>query len=621
MRSLIGHIRGLRIYLKIFTCFTLILALFYLSYWTKCAGGGESRVPYTSFSLLSKVSHQTRSFPSKYSLTSELVKDELNYGDEMSDMQSDLNRHAIRTSSNSVHSNAVEKIECVINDDYSIPCQRDDEGEVFVPFSFLKKYFEVYGKMTSSGVDGAEHFEWQHSYSKYFIPKIKYDPKGSFMNFENFNVEARDRVKCVSAMDGVPVSTQWDARGYLYPIQVAQFALSHFSKNLTDTKRRTVKLENGNSVEGEWYATEGKFARKWDDQVHSEVLEFQTSDSLLRGGISLSLSRAQDYVIGLDIKFTTNGSLSVVADDKDRHERYFVHYVFTPMYVVVSGNHIYYGLGSKQSTSWRRFTRDITVDVRKGLNSKAARKSKLKIQLISLVLRGEGCLDNLTVSSSAHMAHFFDATDWMVKNQDSQGGWSIPVERKFNSQGMGNLSPGWYSAMAQGQAISALTRAYYLTKSELYLQAALKAVKLFRIKSEDKGVMTNFMEKHVWYEEYPTVPGSFVLNGFIYSLIGLYDLKVICEQYDCGSVDVESIYEDGMKSLKALLPLFDCGSGSFYDLRHFTLGIAPNIARWDYHTTHIGQLLLLSTIDDAEILKSTSRRWIEYMKGKRAPHN
>lgn len=28
---------------------------------------------------------------------------------------------------------------------------------------------------------------------------------------------------------------------------------------------------------------------------------------------------------------------------------------------------------------------------------------------------------------------------------------------------------------------------------------------------------------HVWFEEYPTTPGSFVLNGFMYSLIGLHD--------------------------------------------------------------------------------------------------
>ena len=33
---------------------------------------------------------------------------------------------------------------------------------------------------------------------------------------------------------GVPVSTQWGPKGYFYPIQVAQYGLSHYSKNLTE---------------------------------------------------------------------------------------------------------------------------------------------------------------------------------------------------------------------------------------------------------------------------------------------------------------------------------------------------------------------------------------------------
>lgn len=48
----------------------------------------------------------------------------------------------------------------------------------------------------------------------------------------------RDRVKCISASDGVPLSTQWQAQAYYYPTQIAQFGLSHYSKNLTDPEPR-----------------------------------------------------------------------------------------------------------------------------------------------------------------------------------------------------------------------------------------------------------------------------------------------------------------------------------------------------------------------------------------------
>lgn len=65
----------------------------------------------------------------------------------------------------------------------------------------------------------------------------------------------RDRVKCISASDGVPLSTQWQAQAYYYPTQIAQFGLSHYSKNLTDPEPRkkvsfglvdTVLLEDTN---------------------------------------------------------------------------------------------------------------------------------------------------------------------------------------------------------------------------------------------------------------------------------------------------------------------------------------------------------------------------------------
>lgn len=58
----------------------------------------------------------------------------------------------------------------------------------------------MYGKLAT--YDGYERFEWSHSYSKVFYPKGKYEPWGVFMYFENYNVEVRERVKCLSATEG-----------------------------------------------------------------------------------------------------------------------------------------------------------------------------------------------------------------------------------------------------------------------------------------------------------------------------------------------------------------------------------------------------------------------------------
>lgn len=197
----------------------------------------------------------------------------------------------------------------------------------------------------------------------------------------------------------------------------------------------------------------------------------------------------------------------------------------------------------------------------------------------------------------------------------------VLVTRKL-SNGELVLPPGWYSAMAQGQAMSLLTRMYHATQDSRYLDSAVEALKLFNRNSSENGVRTFFVDKFIWFEEYPTTPSSYVLNGFIYSLFGLYDLSQTCSGISIPACS-ESIklFQAGIQSLKNLLPFFDTGSGTIYDLRHFSLKVAPNIARWDYHTTHINQLLYLNTVLDDLSIQTTTKRWISYMKGKRAPHN
>ena len=288
----------------------------------------------------------------------------------------------------------------------------------------------------------------------------------------------------------------------------------------------------------------------------------------------------------------------------------------------VERQNIYYGIGDR--TEWTWFVRDISLDLQKALanragNGKGRKKAKFDVaRLVSLSFHGVGRVDNITLANNAHLDQFMAAADWLVTHQDINGGWPIMVTRKLAND-MLELPPGWYSAMAQGQAMSVLVRAFTRTKDRRYLNAALHATKLFDIKSADGGVLAKFADKYAWYEEYPTVPSCFVLNGFIYSLIGLYDLKTIASSKD--GLEASRLYSQGFESLKALLLLYDTGSGTIYDLRHFTLGLAPNIARWDYHTTHINQLLLLATVEDSELLQNTAKRWIGYMKGHRAAHN
>ena len=94
-----------------------------------------------------------------------------------------------------------EELDCSINGQYHVSCRREGK-EVFLPFSFLEKYYDVYGKIATNS-KGREHFEWSHSYSRVYKPATKYDSSGIFMYFDKYNVEIRERVKCVSALEGL----------------------------------------------------------------------------------------------------------------------------------------------------------------------------------------------------------------------------------------------------------------------------------------------------------------------------------------------------------------------------------------------------------------------------------
>ena len=90
-------------------------------------------------------------------------------------------------------------------------------------------------------------------------------------------------------MTGVPISVQWDPKGYFYPIQIAQFGLSHYTKNLTDKEPVVTTLEDAEGVVD-------NIVRKWrsapsgdvvtnirvvyDEERLSNVVEFQTSRKL-----------------------------------------------------------------------------------------------------------------------------------------------------------------------------------------------------------------------------------------------------------------------------------------------------------------------------------------------------
>jgi len=49
----------------------------------------------------------------------------------------------------------------------------------------------------------------------------------------------------------------------------------------------------------------------------------------LGSGVTLALGNSHEYVISLDLKFASNGSLTIVLDTGGKSKQYSIHYVTT----------------------------------------------------------------------------------------------------------------------------------------------------------------------------------------------------------------------------------------------------------------------------------------------------
>jgi hypothetical protein len=259
-------------------------------------------------------------------------------------------------------------------------------------------------------------------------------------------------------------------------------------------------------------------------------------------------------------------------------------------------------------------------------------------KIYQISLKGEGTILDAVLSEQSPYFDIAKLTgDYLVESQSKKtGGWPISVVRKFDTKSNVYLNQGWYSAMAQGHALSLLCRLYNHTNDEKYLKSAIQALNLFEKNVENDGIRAYFLNTSlVWYEEYPTRPSSlFVLNGFLYSLFGLNDFVHACsvnvyknDNLISDELRAKSMFLNGVNSLQQMINLYDTGTRTFYDLRHLINPIVnPNVARWDYHALHVSQLNYLVNIIENQFkqdvmsnliksLKDVADRWHEYMKG------
>jgi D-glucuronyl C5-epimerase C-terminus len=118
--------------------------------------------------------------------------------------------------------------------------------------------------------------------------------------------------------------------------------------------------------------------------------------------------------------------------------------------------------------------------------------------------------------------------------------------------------PPWTSGLSQGTALQALSRAWSRFKETAYLTAAQQALGIFQT-PPPQGVRVK-TPVGAMYAEYTYAPSDRILNGFIQSLVGLYEYSSITKD-PLGL----ALFEAGDAEARAIVPLYDTGAWSMYD--------------------------------------------------------
>lgn len=203
----------------------------------------------------------------------------------------------------------------------------------------------------------------------------------------------------------------------------------------------------------------------------------------------------------------------------------------------------------------------------------------------------------LESKSEKDKQRFLKFADWFMQNADHDEKLGLRWLTDVSLPAYKNPGP-WQSAFSQARGISILLRAYQLTQNKDYSIAAKNALKSFLIPVNEGGV-TSFTDFGPFYEEYTANTPTLVLNGMIFSLCGVYDLVRVFPDYK----EARKVFDDGITCLEKILPEFDMGFWSKYDLCSAEWYPKLNPATIGYQRLHATQLELLYEMTHKDIFK------------------
>ncbi|BFU46600.1 hypothetical protein KRMM14A1004_48370 [Krasilnikovia sp. MM14-A1004] len=181
----------------------------------------------------------------------------------------------------------------------------------------------------------------------------------------------------------------------------------------------------------------------------------------------------------------------------------------------------------------------------------------------------------------------------VLTHVESRGAWWFPYRFDFPlASGLGRTMPApWYSAMAQGQALSLFTRLAEVTGWARWRVAAAATFASLRLGYRAGAPWAVWRDGNamLWLEEYPgPVPtaSARVLNGHIFATFGVWDYW-----RSTRSAQAAAIFNDAVTTVRryALDGFRNRGAASRYSLS------APNTSE-KYHLIHTRQLMHLHAL-------------------------
>lgn len=193
---------------------------------------------------------------------------------------------------------------------------------------------------------------------------------------------------------------------------------------------------------------------------------------------------------------------------------------------------------------------------------------------------------------------FLKQVNWLESHAIVRTNGSVVWTNNFDIlHGKTLLKSPWISAYDQGLVISALVRGYRLTRRPRLFELLQGATQIFALDSRDGGVREP-LPSGVLYSEVPGqgIPG--IQDGFMSSLLGLYDLYV-----ETGCPATGRLFTDGIEGLRAMLPVWD------YRKRWSWYGSRAYLCPPPYHWLNRALLEVLGRLTSDPVLAGYAEAW------------